>query len=86
MDKKKGATVLAVITAIGAIGGGAWSLSLDFSQTNTNVDDHSTTIGDTITENFFGGLGEEAFMASQCYKNPIPEEYSIACDEWLELP
>ena len=82
MDKKVAAGT--IVAVIGAIAGGGWALSLDFSTTETNIDDHSTSIGDTITTNINTireDMVEEATLTAICNQDVIPEEYTNTCKE-----
>lgn len=89
--KKTSAVVLAVVSIITVVGVGNYSFE-NFLNTNTNINQSDSSnsdvsSGDTIT-NFFGDISEdlveEAVLASECLKNEIPEEYTIACADWLE--
>lgn len=86
MPAKKVTIPIAILTIIAGVAGGSYAF--DFSNTITTITetnvDQSGDEQNWITNLIPDGVGEEAFMASQCYKDPISPEYAKACIDWLE--
>jgi len=82
--RKMGAGVAAVIAVITVVGVGTYNISNFLNTDNsTNIDNSGD---EWYTSLIPEGVGEDVFMASQCYKNEIPEEYTRACKVWLSEP
>ena len=81
MNKQQVAIITAVIGAVGAAAGGSYAL--DFSNTETNIDSHDTTIsGDTnIFNQWTEEIIDEATLSAICNQDVIPEEYTKTCAE-----
>ncbi len=81
MVQKKVTVPLAIITVIAGIAGGSYAF--DFSQ-ETTISGDTITSGDTTITNegdIVVEIKEDIALVAICLMEPIPEEYTKACED-----